>query len=125
MANAKSKEQQKEKVVVKAALESSPSPPPELSEEKLKQLKRFAHLCNLIGDKSASRTSIIYLLSLGPSTPGEIAVAMKLSASGVSQHINKLANAGLINGERHAQKVVYTIDSNLREEFESLTAEVL
>lgn len=88
------------------------------------QIARFSELCELF--TAARRSEIIHVLSLRPSTPSEInSLGLKLSFSGISQHLSKLQGAGLIQAERNAQSITYRICPEVLREFRDLIEVVL
>lgn len=88
------------------------------------QIARFSRLCELF--TTPRRTEIFHVLSLRPSTPSELnTLGLKLSFSGISQHLGTLKEADLVLPERNAQSITYRINPEIVREFRDLVDELL
>lgn len=60
-----------------------------------------------------SRRKILELLTAGEMTAGEIADNFNMAKPSISHHLGILKNAGLIDGEKKGQNVIYTINTTV------------
>lgn len=60
-----------------------------------------------------SRRKILELLTKGEMTAGEIADNFKMAKPSISHHLGILKNAGLIDGEKKGQNIIYTINTTV------------
>lgn len=72
-----------------------------------------------------TRREIVRLLRGGELTAGEIAARFPLAKSTLSAHFNVLRHAGLIVSERHATKIVYSLNASAIEETLSTVFDLL
>lgn len=63
-----------------------------------------------------TRRDILRLLRDGPRTSGEIAEHFPTAWATISRHLGVLREAGLILSERHAQQVVYELNTTVFED---------
>lgn len=63
-----------------------------------------------------SRRQILSRLKSGPLTAGEIADGLVMSKPSVSNHLNILKAADLIDSERNGQFIIYTLNATAFEE---------
>lgn len=60
---------------------------------------------------NAHRLMVLCTLVAGEKTVGELAEAVDLSQSALSQHLARLREAGLVESERRGQQIIYRISS--------------
>ena len=63
-----------------------------------------------------TRRDIVHLLRGGPLTSGEIANHFPVAWPTISRHLAVLRDAGLIQGERHGQQIVYELNTTVVED---------
>jgi len=68
-----------------------------------------AEVCRTLGHPT--RLRIVYLLSQGKSTPGELAAAIGVSPANLSQHLAALRAAGLVEVAREGARLRYRLAS--------------
>ena len=73
--------------------------------EELEELT--AGVCRALSDPK--RLMILYALADGPRAVGELADLLEVSPSNVSQHLGLLRDRGLVEAEREANRVIYTL----------------
>ncbi|MFS0884466.1 MULTISPECIES: ArsR/SmtB family transcription factor [Aeromicrobium] len=73
----------------------------------LERLREAADVFALIGEPT--RLELLWLLTEGPATAGELADAVEASRTAVSQHLAKLRLAGLVDAQRDGRHQVYRI----------------
>lgn len=66
-----------------------------------------AGVCRALSDPK--RLMILYALADGPRAVGELAELLEVSSSNVSQHLGLLRDRGLVDAERDANRVIYTL----------------
>ena len=66
-----------------------------------------AGVCRALSDPK--RLMILYALDEGPRSVGELAELLELSQSNTSQHLALLRDRGLVDTEREANRVIYTL----------------
>ena len=66
-----------------------------------------AGVCRALSDPK--RLLILYALSERPRAVGELAELLEVSSSNVSQHLALLRDRGLVDAERDANRVIYTL----------------
>lgn len=66
-----------------------------------------AGVCRALSDPK--RLMILYALSDGPRSVGELGELLAVSQSNVSQHLGLLRDRGLVDAERDANRVIYTL----------------
>lgn len=66
-----------------------------------------AGVCRALSDPK--RLMILYALNDGPRSVGELAELLEVSQSNVSQHLGLLRDRGLVDTERDANRVIYTL----------------
>jgi DNA-binding transcriptional ArsR family regulator len=66
-----------------------------------------ADVCRALSDPK--RLLILYALSDRPRAVGELAELLGVSSSNVSQHLALLRDRGLVDAERDANRVIYTL----------------
>ncbi len=66
-----------------------------------------------------TRREILTLLKSRPHTAGEIADQFSLSAATVSHHLSVLKESGLINSNKRAQTIIYSLNSAAVKEISS------
>ena len=66
-----------------------------------------AGVCRALSDPK--RLMILYALDEGPRSVGELADLLEISQSNVSQHLALLRDRGLVDAERDANRVIYTM----------------
>lgn len=71
----------------------------------LQVLERQAEICKALGHPK--RLQIIYLLERGETSAGDLAVALNTTPANVSQHLNAMRQAGLVESRREASNVIY------------------
>ena len=71
----------------------------------LQILERQAEICKALGHPK--RLQIIYLLQRGEMAAGDLAAALNTTPANVSQHLNAMKQAGLIDSRREASNVIY------------------
>lgn len=64
-----------------------------------------------------TRREILTMLREKPMTAGEIAERFTLSAATVSHHLSVLKECGLIEGEKKAQTITYSLNTTVFQEF--------
>ena len=69
-----------------------------------------------------NRRKILALLKTKNMTAGEIAQQFNTTQPTISHHLNILKEAGLINCEKHAQNLIYSINTTVFQEFLSSLA---
>lgn len=69
-----------------------------------------------------TRRKILALLKTKSMTAGEIAQQFNTTQPTVSHHLSILKEAGLINCEKHAQNLIYSINTTVFQEFLSSLA---
>jgi DNA-binding transcriptional ArsR family regulator len=70
-----------------------------------------------------TRRGILEMLGGGPRAAGEIAAAFEISAPAISQHLNVLRAARLIEVRAEAQKRIYSIDATGMREVDAWVAQ--
>lgn len=60
-----------------------------------------------------TRREILRLLAKGEATAGELADRFQITAPSMSHHFNVLKDAGLIDGRREGQQIVYTLNTTV------------
>jgi ArsR family transcriptional regulator len=73
--------------------------------EELEELT--AGVCRALSDPK--RLMILYALADRPRAVGELAELLEVSPSNVSQHLGLLRDRGLVDAERDANRVIYTL----------------
>ncbi len=63
-----------------------------------------------------TRRKILELLSKGDLSAGEIADNFDMAKPSISHHLSVLKNAGLIDGEKKGQNIIYTLNTSVFEE---------
>lgn len=87
--------------------------------EELEELT--AGVCRALSDPK--RLMILYALSVSPRSVGELAELLEVSPSNVSQHLALLRDRGLVDAEREANRVIYTLrDLRVVEAIDTLRA---
>lgn len=87
--------------------------------EELEELT--AGVCRALSDPK--RLMILYALADHPLAVGELAELLEVSASNVSQHLGLLRDRGLVDAEREANRVIYTLrDRRVIEAIDTLRA---
>lgn len=87
--------------------------------EELEELT--AGVCRALSDPK--RLMILYALADRPRAVGELAEVLGVSPSNVSQHLALLRDRGLVDAERDANRVIYTLrDRRLIEAIDTLRA---
>ena len=71
-----------------------------------------------------SRRKILKLLRKGPLSAGELAVRFSITKGSMSHHFNVLKAADLVRSERHGQSIVYSLNTSVFEEVESMLLEL-
>ena len=71
-----------------------------------------------------SRRKILKLLRKGPLTAGELADRFSITKGSMSHHFNVLKAADLVRSERHGQSIVYSLNTSVFEEVESMLLEL-
>lgn len=66
-----------------------------------------AGVCRALSDPK--RLMILYALADGPRSVGELADLLEVSQPNVSQHLGLLRDRGLVDTERDANRVIYTL----------------
>jgi len=66
-----------------------------------------AGMCKGLND--SKRLLVLYALSDGPHTVGELCTMLEASQSNTSQHLAVLRTAGLVDTERQGNSVVYSL----------------
>ena len=66
-----------------------------------------AGVCRALSDPK--RLMLLYALDRGPRSVGELADLLEISQSNVSQHLALLRDRGLVDTEREANRVIYTL----------------
>ena len=66
-----------------------------------------AGVCRALSDPK--RLMILYALHDGPRSVGELAALLAVSQPNVSQHLSLLRDRGLVDTERDANRVIYTL----------------
>lgn len=64
-------------------------------------------VCRALSDHK--RLMILYSLAARPRSVGELAELLDVSSSNVSQHLGLLRDRGLVDAERDANRVIYTL----------------
>ena len=64
-----------------------------------------------------NRRKILTMLNERNMTAGEISDCFELSRATVSHHLNILKEAGLIVGEKHAQTIIYRLNTTVFQDF--------
>ena len=72
-----------------------------------------------------TRREILTMLRESPMTAGEIAERFTLSAATVSHHLSVLKECGLIEGEKRAQTITYSLNTTVFQEFLKSIASIL
>jgi DNA-binding transcriptional ArsR family regulator len=68
----------------------------------------------------ANRRKILKLLRRGSLTAGEIAERFTITKGSLSHHFNVLKAADLVRAERRGQQIVYSLNTSVFEEVESM-----
>jgi DNA-binding transcriptional ArsR family regulator len=71
-------------------------------------LEERARILRALG--TASRMQIIEVLKQGPLDVGDLAEALGISQSAVSQHLKVLKGLGLVRDQRHSYFIAYSLD---------------
>jgi len=71
------------------------------------RLRKAADLFGLIGEPT--RLELLWLLTEGPATAGELAESAAASRTAVSQHLAKLRLAGLVDAHREGRHQIYRL----------------
>ena len=71
-----------------------------------------------------SRRKILKLLRRGPLSAGELADRFDITKGSMSHHFNVLKAADLVRSERHGQSIVYSLNTSVFEEVESMLLEL-
>ncbi|MGZ3441540.1 MAG: autorepressor SdpR family transcription factor [Polyangia bacterium] len=71
-----------------------------------------------------SRRKILKLLRRGPLSAGELADRFSITKGSMSHHFNVLKAADLVRSERHGQSIVYSLNTSVFEEVESMLLEL-
>jgi ArsR family transcriptional regulator len=71
-----------------------------------------------------SRRKILKLLRKGPLSAGELAERFDITKGSMSHHFNVLKAADLVRSERHGQSIVYSLNTTVFEEVESMLLEL-
>ena len=71
-----------------------------------------------------SRRKILKLLRKGPLSAGELADRFSITKGSMSHHFNVLKAADLVRSERHGQSIVYSLNTSVFEEVESMLLEL-
>jgi ArsR family transcriptional regulator, arsenate/arsenite/antimonite-responsive transcriptional repressor len=71
-----------------------------------------------------SRRKILKLLRRGPLSAGELAERFDITKGSMSHHFNVLKAADLVRSERHGQSIVYSLNTTVFEEVESMLLEL-
>ena len=71
-----------------------------------------------------SRRKILKLLRKGPLSAGELADRFAITKGSMSHHFNVLKAADLVRSERHGQSIVYSLNTSVFEEVESMLLEL-
>ena len=67
-----------------------------------------------------NRRKILKLLRRGPLSAGELADGFSITKGSMSHHFNVLKAAELVRSERHGQSIVYSLNTSVFEEVESM-----
>lgn len=71
----------------------------------LRLIERQAEICKALGNPK--RLQIVYLLESGEMTAGDLATAIGATPASLSQHLNAMKQAGLVECRREASNVIY------------------
>lgn len=71
-----------------------------------------------------SRRKILKLLRRGPLSAGELADRFSITKGSMSHHFNVLKAAELVRAERRGQSIVYSLNTSVFEEVESMLLEL-
>lgn len=66
-----------------------------------------ASVCQALNDPK--RLLILYTLAAGPLSVGDLCVQLDLPHANVTQHLAVLRDRGLVEAERHANRVIYSL----------------
>ena len=71
-----------------------------------------------------SRRKILKLLRKGPLSAGELADRFDITKGSMSHHFNVLKAADLVRSERRGQSIIYSLNTSVFEEVESMLLEL-
>jgi ArsR family transcriptional regulator, repressor of sdpIR and other operons len=71
-----------------------------------------------------NRRKILKLLRRGSQTAGELAERFSITKGSMSHHFNVLKAADLVRSERQGQSIVYSLNTSVFEEVESMLLEL-
>jgi ArsR family transcriptional regulator len=71
-----------------------------------------------------SRRKILKLLRRGPLSAGELADRFSITKGSMSHHFNVLKAADLVRAERQGQSIIYSLNTSVFEEVESMLLEL-
>ena len=71
-----------------------------------------------------NRRKILKLLRRGSQTAGELAERFSITKGSMSHHFNVLKAADLVRSERQGQTIVYSLNTSVFEEVESMLLEL-
>ncbi len=71
-----------------------------------------------------TRRKVLKLLQGGSKTAGELADSFDITKGSLSHHFNVLKAADLVRSERRGQQIVYSLNTSVFEEVESMLLEL-
>ncbi len=81
-----------------------------MKQEHIELFSLHANFCRTMGN--AKRLMIISVLAKGEASVGEIAEAIKVPMTNVSQHLNILKSSNIVRSRKNKQTVIYSLTDN-------------